>query len=271
LQYLFNTDFSGLFYKITREQFIRETIDYYALGNSTTQSQLNDRRNSLCQKYQIENTNLDTLDDILQSGICFKCGQRYNEDSLDSHIKSAHPPSYELSPEAHSAILTFKQRMESEKLAHHNSISQQHVESFSCLDATSTSKFKDYKCHLCKYTFNTSLAAMIAHSESHKSDSFIKISQVKKMNTARYKPPIYRPEEHFFNATTGRFQRQGDMDIFDIIIPDSYNRINNSLVCRKCNSFSVCFYDVDGQKLPITIRSKNATLLSRHEKVCRSC
>ena len=272
MQYLFNKEHSHLFYKITREQFIRETITHYNLGNTPSPSQISDRSNSMCKQYNIENIQLDTLDDLLNSGICFLCGKRHNEDSLDSHIKSAHCPSFELTHDAIAALAKFEKRMEDKNSEHHNYILQQYTDEFHCIDHTTKKTIKDYHCHLCDFKLNTSIAAMLAHLETHKRDDFIKISRVIKNSStcsSVSQKLLYRPEEHYFSATTGQYQRQGDMEIFKVIIPTSYNRIGDSLVCRKCKLFQVQFYDIAGNPLPANISSRNATRLQKHELTCR--
>ena len=159
--------------------------------------------------------------------------------------------------------------MKMESLDHHDAVTQEYNDDFICIDASSSARFRNYRCHKCEYTFNTSLASMIAHSEAHRQGAFIKISKVSSSDVTRCKSQLYRPEEHYFNANTGQYQRQGDMEIFAVIIPESYNRIDNSLACRKCNAYAIQFFDSDGQ-LPAHICSRHASLLTKHEVHCRS-
>ena len=58
---------------LTREQFIREALRDYEQGHTVTEEKLGIRREQLCNKFQICNSELDSYKRYFRTGYCVLC------------------------------------------------------------------------------------------------------------------------------------------------------------------------------------------------------
>ena len=90
------------------------------------------------------------------------------------------------------------------------------------------------------------ITAMIDHAAAHHRNDFQKIAVVKNSD-----PPIFRPEQHYFNTKTERFQLQGDTELYDVLIPGDAHRGPGLIGCRKCRKFTIDINDTRGFTLSV--------------------
>ena len=123
--------------------------------------------------------------------------------------------------------------------------------------------FDKFHCKKCKLNFATSLGSMVEHAVSHDRDAVIKIGKVKGKGGAAGN---LRPEEHVWNATTGRTFIGSDARLHRFIFPSSINRDEEGrLLCRKKCGFSIEHeHSWSFQK-----QSKAVEMHAAHEKKCK--
>ena len=216
LQWILNPEYKDIYYKVIREQCIRETIRDYEQCHTITEDMITERQQMLCTKYNLPDARLNTLEDILQGDTCFLCARKIGKGRIVNHINESHPSSYRQTTSATQNYAKHKLDLESEHDEQRAKAIKDYQEDFEPQEGPITKRFQTYKCHHCSFTFLTSTIAMIDHTISHRQDQFQKIAVVK--NSI---PPIYRPEQHYFNLATERYQLQGDTELHDLIIPGS--------------------------------------------------
>ncbi len=98
-----------------------------------------------------------------------------------------------------------------------------------------TKRFEKFHCKHCRLNFATSLGSMVAHAQSHKNDEVIKIGKVKGTGAAAGN---LRPEQHTWNATTGKTFIGSDARYWKFVLPNSMLRDESgNLICsRKCGN-----------------------------------
>jgi len=124
---------------------------------------------------------------------------------------------------------------------------------FQLIEDIENSKFQLYKCLHCGpqgTVFKTHIDAMVAHTEEHKHHRIIRIYEDKKEEKR-----FLRPQQHYYNNKTEKYQVQSDVQLMDVIVPISYNKRNNRVYCRKCNLFGVEIYDDTGAMIVIKLAS----------------
>lgn len=97
-----------------------------------------------------------------------------------------------------------------------------------------------YKCNICKKNFDTSLAAMEKHVQSHLNNRFIKYGAGKK----KKKSTFFRPIDHFYNTETGKHIIPQNINMCSIIPPGNvnYSEEHRTIKCRiLCSVFSPGF------------------------------
>ena len=104
---------------------------------------------------------------------------------------------------------------------------------------------------------------MIDHAHSHHAAAYQKIAVVKGTD-----PPIFRPEQHYFNTATEQYQLQGDSELYDVIIPDIAKLGSDSIKCRKCDH-KIQIISIDGDRLPIKTLARKVVEMRRHELACK--
>ena len=99
---------------------------------------------------------------------------------------------------------------------------------------------------------------MAAHARSHRDiGRFIKIGMTKS--------GLFRPEEHIFNMSTGRYFRGSDARLVRIVVPKVSQAFDGMINCRHCKSYSLD-YCPRGSMLH---KAKRIAKLRRHElKYC---
>ena len=87
-------------------------------------------------------------------------------------------------------------------------------------------------------TTATSAAAMARHVHTHLENKFIKIGRIK----TRSGKSEFRPEEHTWKDSTGKYYHGSDARIEKIIEPRDSKIVNGFLLCPRCN-MRTCRYD----------------------------
>ena len=101
---------------------------------------------------------------------------------------------------------------------------------------------------------------MVAHTEAHQNDDFIKIGTV----TRGAQKGAKRPEHHCFNNFTGKYFPGGDAILDEIRVPGTFKWENDKLYCRKCGVWSVKFSTDRG----VISQTKGVEKMRRHEDRC---
>ena len=116
-----------------------------------------------------------------------------------------------------------------------------------------------YKCAICNLNYNTSIAAMVAHRDSHLNRKFIRVGKIKQ--GVRFKNE-WRPIEHHYNRKTDSYAFAGSARLHCVIPPNEIFS-EGMLQCQKCN-FCVPF-STNLKVMSAHMQSAAATKFTRHK------
>ena len=123
-----------------------------------------------------------------------------------------------------------------------------------------------YKCLLCNFRFQTSVAAMIKHAQDHDEHNYILIGRIK---TGAYKGKLV-PEHQCFNPSTGSTSFSAHYEFCTTIFPEDLRREvdgqGEKFFCIKCNKYYCTWsQQTDGY----TLLSRRIKRMRRHELKCK--
>ena len=101
---------------------------------------------------------------------------------------------------------------------------------------------------------------MVAHAENHRNDGYVKLYSLKNSTN-----PIYRPEEHVFNHTTGMYYGGSDTKLDRIILPSSVPFSSDEIACRTCGKFKLPF----SHSLSMKSQGRAIARMKKHEQHCK--
>eukprot|EP00392_Amoebophrya_sp_AT5.2_P006399 g6411.t1 len=136
----------------------------------------------------------------------------------------------------------------------------------------------EYYCAACRKTLTTTAGAMQAHHEAHARSAYTWIYQVKGPDyRAKDEWPDlldkYRPEQHQWNNSTGRYFGGSDAVCMEVRLPEETTYWNGEGVevarCRKCKAVEEQVGDDEGRwemSHGLTLRLRR---LETHERGCK--
>ena len=271
----FPTRMKKLYYKLTRETYIRETINDYKKAHKISDADIQQRKEWLCQKYGIDNSDLDTHKEIFKLNYCFICSDNINyrgcsknaELILNNHIDCVHLAEFQISDAADNEYKLLQNKFKKINAANKSSIIAENKKHFRVVKKTgpnsNKNKTQKYKCEYCNRNFATSVAAMIAHTKSHENSSFIKIGII---NKGRKNKNSLRPMEHAYNKQTGKYFYGSDAKLHEILMPNNLSIDDGIIKCRKCQDFKLKYSNLmSNQK-----KSKIINSFEKHEYYCKN-
>jgi hypothetical protein len=126
---------------------------------------------------------------------------------------------------------------------------------------------KTWKCTACDISFRTDLGAMARHAATHrKGDAPIKIYKTRP-RTRESREGWFRPQEHQWNHTTGKWYEGSDAYLEEVRMPESLLTREGDdifLVCEKCNKYKKKY----NPTAPVRGRATQVGKFMSHKATC---
>ena len=236
-----NKEKKHLWYQVTREAFIRDTMRSYEQAKLQTPAlERNLMKESLAKKYGISNLELNTYEKVRAS-----------------EPRASEPP---LTNGAVKGERDYRLYMRREFKGMAKKIMEEHR---STLDWSNWKTEKKWKCKKCGLDFKTSIGAMGRHIKAHERNFPTKVYRTKKA-----KNPVLRPQEHIWDKSLGRYFEGSDAYLHDIIHLDGILQEDGLLHCRNPNCRGQKKKSFPGASTKIGAKGRNVARYIRHERRC---
>ena len=267
-----------LYYKITRERYIQESINDLKNGHNTTSGLINRRRIFWCKKFGVMNLDLNSIDRLVHASTCYVCSALLSTGHLLGHYRATHESEFSLSVAAKSALRKQKsdqqskqQRLETKALSTYANYFYRNMQPRKSAKYNKTARARNrFCCKICHLTYNTSIDSMVAHAEYHRAGLICRIYRSEYNNTDIYLNTTttfeYKPEQHCISKD-GKYHPPAGAELYKIKVPDSSNRKLEHIECRFCTRYRRTIYE-SGTDTFIKTASLNVACLNTHEIAC---
>jgi hypothetical protein len=198
-----------VYYELTREWFIRETLKDYAKGNKITEEKLEKRKVELCRKYGIQNLELDSHRVYFMRGYCVLCRKHGVGPDLvrDRHYHVCHELNLDPGGQPYlnamrknvgkeswseAMALASKKKLGDESMREEQFVND-NADKVGLIEPLGARALGKYKCYACNKVLVGSLDAMGRHLEQHQSQNATKLYYDKKDKT-------WHPAEQYFRV-----------------------------------------------------------------------
>ena len=249
------------YYKVTREAFVADTLDFYKRGHSATEEKMSDLQEKMCKRDGLD-PGLETWKAIFQNDKCFACGMTVNPGGLEEHFKRWHRTctATEESQAEHNKFVTESKQDFKAVLSDFREKWGEYCEPRTVNTEGGTRQTK-YYCKICEVAYTTrDIEAMELHCANHAAD------QPSKIGKAKDGRDVYWPEENYFSRALGRRTHGTQAHLWKIIIPSSMRALGEDRICcRKCINKSWKFKDDE----PVRTLANRLKHWEKHESICR--
>ena len=216
------------------------------------------------------------IDRVFKSGHCFICDVAFGDANMrrdktlklfNKHFDSVR--NLPISPEVEKVFKDFQKVEKARSAEADATLLAKYQDKFRLAaprGRTSRARKPVYKCLICNFIFQTSVAAMIKHAQDHDINNYILIGRIK---TGAYKGKFV-PESHCYNQSTGTTSFTGHYEFCNAIFPEDVRREQDGpskkFFCRKCDTQ---FFNWDENADKFSLLSRRIKNMRRHEEKCK--